>query len=174
VSIWRPIFLAKTMIWAAPPLLVAVAMGLLSLRHRALRATTLAALVLLAGVGLHGYYERPDLESWDQAAAHVDAALRPGDTIVFSVDFLQHAFDRYHVAPPTLAVHEVGLTGTPEDLFLLPQIADTSSRVWLVASPVHPQPSTDAVVAALGASGQLLQIDQFDGVSVYLFDLGQR
>jgi len=43
--------------------------------------------------------------------------------------------------------------------------------VWLIVS--HPQPSTDAVIASLAASGDLIGVAQFTKVDVYLYEVGQ-
>ena len=84
--------------------------------------------------------------------------------------FLQIPFDYYYSAPPTYSVHEIGLTGTSGDPFVVLEEAKTRSRVWLIVS--HPQPSTDAVIAALEGAGRLAGFAQFTGVDVYLYEVG--
>jgi mannosyltransferase len=171
VSVWRPIFLTQTLIWAAVPLYLTIAAGLLCLRSRVVARAALVVLIALTAVGLRSYYFLQDKEAWDQAAAYVDQRLQPGDAIVFSVGFLQIPFDYYYSAPLTYSVHEVGLlTGTSEDPFVVVDETKTLSRVWLVVS--HPQPSTDAVIASLQGTGRLAGLTQFTGVDIYLFELG--
>ena len=152
VSVWRPIFLAQTLIWAAVPICLAVAAGVLSLRPRAM-AAALVALIVFAGLGLRSYYVLHDKEAWDQVAAYVDQRLQRGDAIVFSVGFLEIPFDLYYSAPPTYSVPEIGLAGTSDDTFTVLQETRTRTRVWLIVS--HPQPSTDAVIASLEGAGRL-------------------
>ncbi|MGH2596817.1 MAG: glycosyltransferase family 39 protein [Actinomycetota bacterium] len=170
VSVWRPIFLTQTLIWAAVPLYVTIGAGLLCLRSRVVAGAALVVLIALTGLGLRSYYFLHDKEAWDQAAAYVDQRLQPGDAIVFSVRFLQIPFDYYYSAPPAYSVHEIGLTGTSEDPFVVLDETKTLSRVWLIVS--HPQPSTDAVIASLQGTGRLAGLTQLTGVDIYLFELG--
>ena len=170
VSVWRPIFLTQTLIWAAVPVYPAIAAGLLCLRPRIVTGAALVVLIALTGFGLRSYYFLHDKEAWDQAAAYVDQRLQPGDAIVFSVGFLQIPFDYYYSAPPTYSVHEIGLSGTSGDPFVVLDEAKTRSRVWLIVS--HPQASTDAVIASLQGVGRLAGLTQFTGVDIYLYELG--
>jgi uncharacterized membrane protein len=171
VSVWRPIFLTQTLIWAAVPVYLTIAAGLLSLRPRVFVGTALVVLLVLTSLGLRSYYFLHDKEAWDRAAAFVDQRLQRGDAIVFSVAFLQIPFDYYYSPPSTYSVHEIGLTGTSGDPFVVLEEAKTRSRVWLIVS--RPQPSTGAVIASLQGAGRLAGIAQFTGVDVYLFEIGQ-
>ena len=170
VSVWRPIFLTQTLIWAAVPLYLTIAAGLLCLRSRVVAGTALVVLLALTGFGLRSYYFLHDKEAWNQAAAFVDQRLQRGDEIIFSIGFLQIPFDYYYSAPSTYSVHEIGLSGTSEDPFVVLEESQTRNRVWLIVS--HPQPSTDAVIASLQGLGRLAGLAQFTGVDVYLFDVG--
>ncbi|HEY7666909.1 MAG TPA: glycosyltransferase family 39 protein [Actinomycetota bacterium] len=171
VSVWRPIFLAQTLIWAAVPLCLAVAAGLLSLRP-AVFAAALVVLVVFAGFGLRSYYFLHDKEAWDEVAAYVERRVQRGDAILFSVGFLHIPFDHYYSRPATYAVPEVELTGDPDDVFVAREETKTRGRIWLIASPGHPQPSTDEVIASLGDAGRLVGLARFTEVDVYLFELG--
>ncbi len=168
VSLWRPIFLTRTLIWAAVPLCLSMAAGLLSARRRALAAAALVVFLAITSFGLRSYYFLHDKEAWDQVAAYVDQRVQRGDAIVFSVDFLQIPFDYYYHARPSYSVHEIGLTGTSEDVPFVLEETRTRSRVWLIVS--HPRPSTDAVIASLGAAGRLVGLAQFTEVDVYLYE----
>jgi mannosyltransferase len=171
VSLWRPIFLTQTLIWAAVPLYLTIAAGLLCLRPRSVARGALVVLVAMTGFGLRSYYFLHDKEAWDQAAAYVDQRLQPGDAIVFSVGFLQIPFDYYYSAPPTYSVPEIGLTGSSTDTFAVLDETRTRTRVWLIVS--HLQPSTDAVIASLEDAGRLAGAAQFTEVDVYLYEIGQ-
>jgi mannosyltransferase len=171
VSLWRPIFLTQTLIWAAVPLYLTIAAGLLCFRSRVVAGTVLVVLIALTGFGLRSYYFLHDKEAWDQVAAYVDQRLQHGDAIVFSVGFLQIPFDYYYSSPPTYSVPEIGLTGTSKDTFAVLGETRTRSRVWLIVS--HPQSDTDAVIASLEGAGHLAGVAQFTEVDVYLFELGR-
>ena len=125
---------------------------------------------MFAGFGLRSYYFLHDKEAWDQVAAYVDHGLQRGDTIVFSVGFLHIPFDHYYTAPAGYSVHEVELTGNPEDVFAVREETKTSRRVWLIVS--HPKTSTDAVISSLEEAGRLVGVAQFTDVDVYLYENG--
>lgn len=169
VSAWRPIFLTQTLIWAAVPLYLTVAAGLLCLRPRVF-AAALVVFMALAGLGLRSYYFLHDKEAWDQAATYVNQRLQRGDAIVFGAGFLQIPFDYYYSPPPTYSAPEIGLTGTSGDPFVVLEETRTRTRVWLIVR--HLQPSTDAVIASLEGVGRLAGLAQFTEVDVYLFQLG--
>ena len=160
--------MTQTLIWSAVPVTVAVAAGLLSLRPRVLMAA-LAILIVFAGFGLRSYYFLHDKEAWDQVAAYVDHGVPRGDTIVFSVGFLHIPFDHYYTPPAGYSVHEVELTGNPEDVFAVGG-NQASRRVWLIVS--HPKTSTDAVISSLEDAGRLVGVAQFTDVDVYLYENG--
>jgi mannosyltransferase len=172
VSVGRPIFLRQTLIWAAVPVCLAMAAGLLCLRRRAAVGVALVALVASTAFGLRSYYVLNDKEAWDQAAAYVDQRLQRGDAIVFSVGFLQIPFDYYHSPPATYAVPEIALSGTASDTFSVLQETRTRTRVWLIVS--HLQSSTDAVIASLESAGRLAGVAQFTEVDVYLYEIGRE
>jgi mannosyltransferase len=169
VSLWRPIFLTKTLIWAAVPLHLVIAAGLLCLRPRALVAAALVVLMAMTALGLRSYYFLHDNEAWDQVAAYVDQRLQRGDAIVFSESYLHTPFDYYHDAPRAYSVSEIGLAGTSDDTFSVLQDTRTRTRVWLIVS--HPQASIDAVIASLEGEGRLAGLAQFTEVDVYLFEI---
>ncbi len=169
-SLWRPVFLTRTLVWSGLPLCVAMAAGILAIRPRALASAALAALLVLTGLSLWtGFSDRPK-EAWDQVAAYVDARAKRGDAIVFSVDFLRIPFDYYSRLPRDLSIPELGLPGAPDDAILLHDATATRRRVWLIVS--HQRIGIDAVIAALGTNDQLVGFEQFVGVDVYLYDQG--
>ena len=165
---WKPIFLDKTLIWAAVPLCLAVAAGLLALRPRALAIGTLVVLVGMAGLGLRSYYLH-HVEDWDQVAAFVEQGLRPGDAIYFVADYVQEPFDYYYTSPP-YSVDEVGIPVGRGDLPTIFEEAKQYPRIWLVVS--HSKGPEDLAIGALGGAGfHRTGPTRFAGVEVYLFDI---
>lgn len=146
VSVRRPLFHLPSLIWTALPFTLLAAVGWTALARRRTLAIGCAALALLVwGLGLRGYFVDFQKERWDLAAAHVAAAARPGDLVLFNATWVQLPFEYYLRAPgPAL-----DLRGAPVDLFARGELepvmtaADLgtlaarvqgSDQVWLVYS----------------------------------------
>jgi mannosyltransferase len=82
VSLAKPMFLTRIMMWAAMPFFVLVACGVFALPWRLAPAVWLAALLALAGVNLERYYADQDKPPWKQIARELHALYRPGALIL--------------------------------------------------------------------------------------------
>lgn len=155
VSLRRPIFYERTLLWASLPYYLLLALGIRRLgsveaaRWNWLRAPVqgllLAGMVTLSTLGLVGYYFFFEKEDWSKAAGYVAEQTQPGDLILFNATWVQIPFDYYfrHYGA------EAERRGLPVDLFdrgeLEPEMteADVATlrtliegrrRVWLVYS----------------------------------------
>lgn len=146
VSLRRPIFSSRTLIWTSLPLTVLVGIGLLQLRLRPLVAAATAALLAVNAVSLVTYYRAEGLENWRSAAAYVADRARPGDVALFSAGWTELPFAYYY---RSTGGEPIDLHGLPVDAFdrgvLEPKMAPTDvprldqlvegrARVWLVLS----------------------------------------
>jgi mannosyltransferase len=86
LSIIRPVFLPRYLIFCLPPLLILVAAGLARLRNSLLLAAALTAVLLLAAQGIFFVYDHDVDTERDAAGAATNFILdhaQPGDAIVF-------------------------------------------------------------------------------------------
>lgn len=114
VSVRRPLFHLPSLIWTALPFTLLAAAGWAHLARRRAFATATAALLLFGwGLGLRGYFVDFDKERWDLAAAHVAAAARPSDLVLFNASWVQLPFE-YYLRDRDLPLE---LRGAPVDLF---------------------------------------------------------
>jgi hypothetical protein len=145
VSIRRPIFYDRTLIWASLPLYLLLAAGIGQLRYRPYILAVALMVLTVNGLSLREYYAHFEKEQWDDAAAFVAERVEPDDLILFNATWVQIPFDfyfRFHNRP--VAEH-----GVPVDLFdrgiLEPKMAECDlprlralirghERVWLVYS----------------------------------------
>ena len=145
VSLRRPIFYDRTLIWASLPLYLILAAGVRQLRHRAWALAAVSMLLLINGLSLHEYYVHFEKEQWDDAAAFVAERVAPDDLILFNATWVQLPFDYYfrlydrpvveHGVPVDLfdrGVLEPKMTR--EDLPRLRALVRGHERVWLVYS----------------------------------------
>ena len=150
VSLRRPIFYERTLIWSSLPYYMLLAVGIEWIGHRlkaefpklfqnklSLRWPNLArlplylqngvivAVVALSLLALSNYYFYFQKEEWDKAAAFVAQQVKPGDVVLFNATWIQIPFDYYFRHYNTGAE----LHGLPVDLFdrgvLEPKMAET-------------------------------------------------
>lgn len=146
VSLRRPIFSTRTLIWTAVPLFVLLATGITQLRRRGLIPCACAALLVVNLVGLVSWYREPGAEDWRGAAAYIAARAQPGDVVLFSAGWTELPFSFYYrrTGGPPVEAH-----GLPVDPFerdeLEPRMAESDiprldllvagrPRIWLVLS----------------------------------------
>jgi 4-amino-4-deoxy-L-arabinose transferase-like glycosyltransferase len=149
VSLRRPIFYDRTLIWTTLPYYLLIAMGLRGLARFPLRWTmptaALLMVAILSGYALFDYYVHFEKEEWATAAAYVAEQAQPEDLLLFNATWVQLPFDYYfrHYAL------DVDLRGAPVDLFergvlepkmthedlpYLHQLIQDRPRVWLIYS----------------------------------------
>ena len=192
VSLWRPIFYERTLIWASLPLYVLLGAGICSfLPQRCIRpgvgwrlpcaiAVTLAMLAC-SGLALHAYYTQLEKEQWDDAAALVAGRVESGDLILFNASWMQIPFDYYFHRLSDVPVAE---RGVPVDLFdrgvLEPKMAESDlprlrelvrdrDRVWLVYSHNWYTDPHKLILPALEEGLDLRGRWEFCGVQVWLY-----
>ena len=145
VSLRRPIFYDRTLIWASLPFYAVVAVGIASLHSRAVIAAALVALAALQLFSLNSYYRDFRKEEWREAAAYVVQQVRPGDLLLFNATWVQipfdYYFDRYELAVPQHGapadLFDAGVLEpvmTPADAPRLHALLQKYARVWLIYS----------------------------------------
>ena len=121
VSMRRPIYAERPLIWTTLPYFLLIAWGIRWLGGSSLARLTAAArggagrvvaflpivrqgaqlLILLAiltlsGLSLNGYYFWFPKEAWDEAASYIAEQVEPGDAIVFNATWVQVPFEYYY------------------------------------------------------------------------------
>jgi hypothetical protein len=186
VSIRRPVFLDRTLIWTTIPLFLVVAGGILQLRFR------LVILVVLAILGVNNlffagdYYRSWQPEDWNNVAGYVANYVQKDDLILFNATWVQIPFDYYFKAYEEQYSLQVEQRGVPVDMFdsgipepkmtgsdmpRLMSLLSGRNRVWLVYSrnwytdtdPVGLIPQT------LASGMKLIQKRDYYGLQVQLY-----
>jgi uncharacterized membrane protein len=145
ISLRRPVFYDRTLIWAAIPLYVLLSAGIAALSRWPAVLAAAALLFSANGLSLREYYVNYDKEGWREAAAYVSQNGREGDLILFNASWVQIPFDYYFRA----TAEPVAEHGLPTDLFergilepkmepadlpRLRELIQGRERVWLVYS----------------------------------------
>jgi uncharacterized membrane protein len=181
VSLRRPIFYDRTLIWASLPLYLLLAAGMRRLRHWS-RVLAIVLVLTVNTLSLEAYYVRFEKEQWDDAAAFVAERVKPDDLILFNATWAQIPFDYYfrHLYNRPVAEH-----GAPVDLFdrgiLEPKMAagdlprlrallQGRERVWLVYSHDWYTDPEGLIPLALEEELDLRGRCDFVGLQVRLYD----
>jgi mannosyltransferase len=181
VSLSRPIFYGRTLIWISLPLYLLLAAGVCKLRRWRLMFAGLLLILTTNGLSLHAYYTQFEKEQWDDAAALVAERVEPGDLILFNATWMQIPFDYYfHRLSDVPAVER----GVPVDLFdrgiLEPKMAQSDlsylqslisdhERVWLVYSHNWYTDPQGLIPPELEEALDLQSRWEFYGVQVWLY-----
>ena len=182
VSLRRPIFSERTLIWASLPLYLLLAAGVRRLRRWPCVLAAILAVLAINTLSLHEYYVHFQKEEWDEAAALVAGRVRPDDLILFNAAWGQIPFDYYFHSEYNRPVTE---RGAPVDLFdrgvLEPKMAASdlprlralvgcSERVWLVYSHDWYTDPQGLIPAALEEELDVLDRWEFYGLRVWLYE----
>lgn len=149
VSLRRPIFYDKTLIWLTIPLLLALAAGIAQLKYRFLILLALGILGTNNLFAAADYYRFTQKEDWSTPAGYVANFAQEGDLVLFNATWVQIPFDYYFKAYEDQYAIRVEKRGMPVDLFDagvvepkmtesdIPRLLELLSgrkRVWLVYS----------------------------------------
>jgi uncharacterized membrane protein len=180
VSLQRPIFYDRTLIWTTIPIFLLLAAGLLRLRHAPYVLATLGVIVAINAVSLREYYAHFEKEQWREAAAYVAENVHDDDLLIFNATWVQIPFD-YYFDDADRPVEE---RGAPVDLFdrgiLEPKMARSDlprlralvrgrDRVWLIYSHNWYTDPQNLLPGALSEELDLLQQRSFVGLDVRLY-----
>jgi hypothetical protein len=98
ISLSRPLFTDRYLIWIAPAFYLLVALGIAALaRHvRALGPGLLGLLLVLNLQSIHAQETTPFKSDFRAAAAFVAEHIQPGDLVVFQIPHARYTFDYYY------------------------------------------------------------------------------
>ena len=184
VSIRRPIFYDKTLIWTTIPMLLLLAAGIAQLRFRLLMIVVLGALgtnYLLSDGDIFRFVQKED---WSTAAGYVANFAEKDDLVLFNSNFVVIPFDYYFKTYEDLYSIQVEKQGVPLDLFddgiLEPKMtaSDVPSlisllrghdRVWLVYSHNDYTDPMGLIPQTLASQMELTRQRDFYGGQVQLY-----
>jgi len=183
VSIRRPIFLDKTLIWITIPLFLVLAAGIAQLRFRFLMIVTLGILGTNYLFSTADYFRFAQKEDWRDPAGYIASDVEKGDLILFNSAMVQIPFDYYFKAYEErnfLQVEKRGVpdmfeSGIPEprmtnsELPRLTSLVSGRKRVWLVYSHDSYTDPMGLIPQTLASEMTLIQKRDFYGGQVQLY-----
>ena len=145
VSLRRPIFAERTLIWTLIPLWLLMAAGITRSRPRLVGGVLLAALLTINLLSVQNYYATFRREEWRTAAAYLAARAAPGDLVLFHTPWVQLPFAYYlrrarsdlvlqSTPLPLFDNNQLEPLVTPDQLGNIVTAVGDRQRVWLVYS----------------------------------------
>jgi hypothetical protein len=186
VSIRRPIFLDKTLIWITIPLFLVLAAGIAQLRFRLLMIVVLGILATNYLFSTGDFYRFAQKEDWSTAAGYVANFVEKDDLVLFNSNFVEIPFDYYFKPYEKQYSIQVVKHGVPLDLFesglLEPKMTTKEipglisllsghNRVWLVYSHNDYTDPMGLIPQTLASKMKLLRTRDFYGGQVQLYGI---
>lgn len=185
VSIRRPIFYGRTLIWITIPLFLLLAAGIAQLRFRFLMIVVLGLLGANYLFADGDYYRFVQKEDWSTAAGYVANFAEKDDLILFNSNFVEIPFDYYFKTYEDRYSIQVEKLGVPLDLFdsgiLEPKMTESDipkltsllrghNRVWLVYSHDSYTDPMGLIPQTLAAQRKVIRQRDFYGGQVLLYE----
>lgn len=184
VSIWRPIFWGRTLIWTTIPLFLILAAGVAQFRFRFLIMIVLGTLSTINLFGASDYFRFYQKEDWSTAAGYVANFAEKDDLVLFNSNFVEIPFNYYfetYEEGYSIQVEKRGLpldlfdSGIPEPLMTTQDIPgliallNEHERVWLVYSHDSYTDPMGLIPQTLAARMKLSRTREFQGGQVQLY-----
>jgi len=184
MSIRRPVFYDRTLIWITIPLFLVLASGIAQLRFRFLIIIVVGILGIINLFSASDYYKFMQKEDWSTAAGYVANFAEKDDLVLFNDTFVQVPFDYYFKTYENLYSIQVEKHGLPVDMFDsgivepkmttndMPRLISLMSgrkRVWLVYSHNWYTDPMGLIPQTLASKMQLIRKRDFYGGQVQLY-----
>ena len=184
VSIRRPIFYDRTLIWITIPLFLVLAAGIAQLRFRFLMIVVLGILATNYLFSTSDYLRFYQKEDWSTPAGYVAYFAQKDDLVLFNSNFVVIPFDYYFKPYEEQYSLQVVEQGVPSDLFndhiLEPKMTTKDipglisllrghNRVWLVYSHNWYTDPMGLIPQTLASQMKLIRTRDFYGGQVQLY-----
>jgi hypothetical protein len=184
VSIRRPIFFDRTLIWITIPLFLVLAAGIAQLRFRYLIIVMVGIFGAINLFSVSDYYRFYQKEDWHTAAGYVANFAQKDDLVLFNSNFVEIPFDYYFKSYEQQYSLQVVKHGVPLDLFdsgILEPMMTTDdipglisllrghNRVWLVYSHDSYTDPKGLIPQTLASKMKLIREREFYGGKVQLY-----
>ncbi len=184
VSIWQPVFLDQTLIWASIPLFLLLAAGIAQLRYRLVIILVLGILGTYNLFSVSDYFRFTQKDDWSNPAGFIARFVQKDDLILFNAPKTQIPFDYYFRVWEEQYSIQVEKHGAPVDLFasgvLEPKMTESDiprllsllngrKTVWLVNSHNTITDPLGLIPQTLASKMSLVYTRDFNGVQVQIY-----
>ncbi len=184
VSIRRPIFDDRTLIWTTIPLFLILAAGIAQLRYRLIIIVVLGILGTNNLFSTGDYYRFMQKEEWGNVAGFVAKYVQNDDLILFNATKAQIPFDYYFKPYEEFYLLQVEKHGVPVDMFdsgilepkmtqsdipRLISLLNSRKTVWLVYSHSVSTDPMGLIPQTLAAEMKFIYTRDFYGAQVQIY-----
>jgi mannosyltransferase len=167
ISIVKPLWMPRYLLWSSVPFLVFVGLGINQLPRR-WQNGAVAAIVLLAAINLAPYYHSETKPRWDLAAAELKKEMRPGDIVLASDELPVYMMNFF------LSRHGdvIPASNWTNDVFQAAKHLQNGGRVWVMIGRVGqadrtPIPNFRRIIQPLGSAVASVQVGDLITMKLY-------
>jgi mannosyltransferase len=174
VSLNRPIFTDRYLIWVGPAFYLLLAIGAAAL-GQFWRPLGVAAVIAVTGVAVAGIYSQtttPIKSDFRSAARYYQSHRSPGDLIVFQIPYVRYTFNYYYTQPYEWVdglYTNYGMSDAEVDTQMRALLAGHKT-VWLVASEMTMWDSQLQVWKWLESHARRTDLADFAQVTLYRYE----
>lgn len=132
ISLFKPLWMPRYLMWSSVPFFVLVGLGIDLLPRRRWQSLATATMILLAAINLGPYYRVETKPRWDLAAFDLAAAMQPRDILLVPdrgpIDIMNFFLQGQGQVIPS--------TAWTKDVFAAALRLQEGGRVWVVAGKV--------------------------------------
>lgn len=184
VSIRRPVFLDRTLMWTTIPLFLVLAAGIAQLRFRFIIILVVGILATNNMLMSGDYYKFTQKEDWSSPAGFVANFVQKDDLILFNATKTQIPFDYYFKSYEDLYSIKVEKHGVPVDMFdngtLEPKMTESDiprlisllnghKTVWLIYGQNANTDPMGLIPQTLASVMKLIYTRDYNGVQVQIY-----
>ncbi len=182
ISLNRPLFTDRYLIWIQPAFYLALALGLYAM-WKWIKPLGVILLIVLLGVSSAGLWTQATVaykSDFRSAAQTIGRAIKPGDVLVFQIPYVRYTFDYYFRQPyqwldgPYTNYPGAfdGYQQSTEDVFnQVKQQFQGKHEVWLVASETEMWDQRDLLRSWLNTHGQITFQAEYPRVQITRYQL---
>jgi len=155
VSVWKPIYAPRFLIFCLPAAVLLVAGGIAEIRYAWIRHALVAALIVGEIGPITSYYKEPGQEDWKGAVGFLAENVQPGDIALFPNSYCELPF-QYELGHARGTMPELTVIASSS----LQTSTSSSGHLWMITCA-----TTRDVGEQLGTPGYKLEIEKrFKGV----------
>jgi mannosyltransferase len=166
VSIWKPVYAPRFLLFCLPAALLLVADGLAEIRYAWMRYVLMLALVVSSIAPIRSFYRETGQEDWKSAVEFLAQNFSPGDTAVLPNSYCESPL-KYELQHAGVAIPDFQITSAVPSQS---QQSNGTGRLWMITCSASKDANAQSAIQEYEAQ----EIRQFKGVEIVRLDREQQ